>query len=129
VTRQAGSRSSCQTLGISKERLSGIGCIQSHGSSGSNRVLGQFLPHPEGLASQRPSVPAFNARWPRKEVGIRGAVAARRASGQAIVACQVLGRYSLPVQALFPFHPRLLPNPSIERTCPGKPGQASHVKR
>jgi hypothetical protein len=21
------------------------------------------------------------------------------------------------------------PNPSIERTCPGKPGQASHLKR
>jgi hypothetical protein len=25
-------------------------------------------------------------------------------------------------------HPAM-PNPSIERTCPGKPGQASHVKR
>jgi hypothetical protein len=24
---------------------------------------------------------------------------------------------------------RMTPNPSIERTCPGKPGQASHVKR
>ena len=24
---------------------------------------------------------------------------------------------------------RLLPNPSIERTCPGKPGHASHLKR
>ena len=24
---------------------------------------------------------------------------------------------------------RPLPNPSIERTCPGKPGHASHVKR
>ena len=24
---------------------------------------------------------------------------------------------------------RVLPNPSIERTCPGKPGQASHLKR
>jgi hypothetical protein len=23
----------------------------------------------------------------------------------------------------------LMPNPSIERTCPGKPGHASHVKR
>ena len=22
-----------------------------------------------------------------------------------------------------------MPNPSIERTCPGKPGQASHLKR
>jgi hypothetical protein len=51
------------------------------------------------------------------------------APGQAIVACQVLGRYSLPVQALFSFHSRLLPNPSIELTCPGKPGHAAHVKR
>jgi len=24
---------------------------------------------------------------------------------------------------------REMPNPSIERTCPGKPGQASHLKR
>jgi hypothetical protein len=24
---------------------------------------------------------------------------------------------------------RAMLNPSIERTCPGKPGQASHVKR
>ena len=24
---------------------------------------------------------------------------------------------------------RLRPNPSIERTCPGKPGHASHLKR
>jgi hypothetical protein len=23
----------------------------------------------------------------------------------------------------------VMPNPSIERTCPGKPGHASHVKR
>jgi hypothetical protein len=24
---------------------------------------------------------------------------------------------------------QVMPSPSIERTCPGKPGQASHVKR
>jgi len=24
---------------------------------------------------------------------------------------------------------RLQPNPSIERTCPGKPGHAAHVER
>jgi len=25
--------------------------------------------------------------------------------------------------------PAMRPNPSIERTCPGKPGQASHLQR
>jgi hypothetical protein len=96
---------------------------------GSHRVFGFAVPHLEGLASRWPSLPSFSARWPRKEVGIRKAVVARRTSGEATVACQVLGRYSLPVQAPFAFFRWLLPNPSINRTCPGKPGHAVYLKR
>ena len=41
--------------------------------------------------------------------------------------------YLVQLAALRPAHPRVMPpkrsNPSIERTSPGKPGAASHVKR
>src|SRR5688500_17036191 len=106
MPRQAGSCSSCQTLGISKvARAVSIACVWLRCLLVWSRVFGFTVPHLEGLASRRPSVPAFSARWPRKEVGIRGAVVARRGLGQAAVACQVLARYSLPVQAPFCFLP------------------------
>ena len=50
-------------------------------------------------------------------------------SREAFVACELHGRYSAFRPAVVHACAWPLPNPSIERTCPGKPGQASHLKR
>ena len=50
-------------------------------------------------------------------------------SREASVACELHGRYSAFRPAVKHACAWPLPNPSIERTCPGKPGQASHLKR
>jgi len=47
----------------------------------------------------------------------------------AFVACEVGGGYSVPIHSRPQAVLHLPPNPSIERTCPGKPGHASHLKR
>ena len=50
-------------------------------------------------------------------------------SREASVACALRGRYSAFRLAVVHAFAWPLPNPSIERTCPGKPGHASHLKR
>ena len=50
-------------------------------------------------------------------------------SREASVACGLRGRYSAVRPAVVHAFAWPLPNPSIERTFPGKPGHASHLKR
>jgi hypothetical protein len=93
---------------------------------------------PECLAGRAPSrrpgcAAAFRAYvlrpWPCFVLGVRGAVVARLVLGAPVVACLGLARYSVLIQLLSGSAPWLLPNPSINRTCPGKPGHASYLKR
>jgi hypothetical protein len=73
----------------------------------------------ERLASHGSTAPTLRARWPSTLLGSR----------KAPVACLGLGRYSVLMLLHVVSQLLLLPNPSIERTSPGKPGAASHLKR
>ena len=48
---------------------------------------------------------------------------------KASVACRLRGHYSLPRQAASRAVACLPPNPSINRTCPGRPGHAGYLQR
>jgi hypothetical protein len=50
-------------------------------------------------------------------------------SREASVACELRGRYSAFWPAVAHACAWPLPNPSINRTCPGKPGHAGYLKR
>ena len=48
---------------------------------------------------------------------------------KASVACRLRSRYSLPRRAASRAIACLPPNPSINRTCPGRPGHAGYLQR
>jgi len=50
-------------------------------------------------------------------------------SREGFVACELRGRYSAFRPAAVRAFAWPLPNPSINRTCPGKPGHAGYLKR
>ena len=58
-----------------------------------------------------------------------GVLERRSFSVQFGVASKLEAGFSPPGHARGKASAALPPNPSIERTCPGKPGQASHLKR
>lgn len=83
-------------------------------------------PCPEGQESQ--SVVGASRRLVSQDVGAAeyGGSGSARLAWAVGMGCKRAKPYrSEPAVAM----QSVMPNPSIERTCPGKPGQASHLKR
>jgi hypothetical protein len=103
----------------------------------------RFVAGPQSARVRR-SCPAIEklSTSPRSQASARSALGCYPASGLAAVGALLslrLATNRLPWEHTAAKVARLAaqqciqrvvpPNPSIERTCPGKPGQASHVKR
>jgi hypothetical protein len=92
--------------------------------SGSRRTA-RFSPS-AAITKQSTLVAWCGYQGHEQPLALKGEFASSR---EVSVACELRGRYSVLRPAVVRAFAWPLPNPSINRTCPGKPGHAGYLKR